>query len=136
MVPASKVELAGLAAGRGGGAGGVWAVGRLGGAGTESRARLGARLGAGVIGQREVLEWGLRVRAESGGGGWEPRGGEPGVVAGTTRPFDMRVLVLVLFAALRGGDQAGLVGEDHELRAVARAELDHRPADVRLGGRG
>jgi len=34
------------------------------------------------------------------------------------------------------GHQAGLVGEDHELRPVARAELDHRPADVGLGGGG
>jgi hypothetical protein len=34
------------------------------------------------------------------------------------------------------GDQAGLVGEDNELRAVTRAELDHRPADVGLGGCG
>jgi hypothetical protein len=33
-----------------------------------------------------------------------------------------------------GGDQAALVGEDDELRAVAGAELDHRPADVGLGG--
>jgi hypothetical protein len=35
-----------------------------------------------------------------------------------------------------GGDQAGLVGEDDELRPVASAELDHRPADVGLGGGG
>src|SRR5580658_867087 len=35
-----------------------------------------------------------------------------------------------------GGDQAGLVGEDDELRPVTGAELDHRPADVGLGGGG
>ena len=34
------------------------------------------------------------------------------------------------------GDQAGLVGEDNELRPVAGAELDHRTADVGLGGGG
>ena len=28
------------------------------------------------------------------------------------------------------GDQASLVGEDDELRAVAGTKLDHRPADV------
>src|SRR3712207_6718876 len=32
-------------------------------------------------------------------------------------------------------DQPGLVGEHHELRAVAGAQLDHRPADVGTGGR-
>ena len=34
------------------------------------------------------------------------------------------------------GDEAGLVGEDDELGAVAGAELDHGPADVGLGGGG
>jgi hypothetical protein len=34
------------------------------------------------------------------------------------------------------GDQARLVREDHELRPVASRELDHRPADMGLGGGG
>jgi hypothetical protein len=34
------------------------------------------------------------------------------------------------------GNQAGLVGEHNELRPVAGTELDHRAADVGLGGGG
>ena len=34
------------------------------------------------------------------------------------------------------GDQAGLAGEDDELRPVAGTEFDHRAADVGLSGGG
>jgi putative molybdopterin biosynthesis protein len=44
----------------------------------------------------------------------------------------VRLMARGLPGAARG-DHPGLVGEDDQLRPVVRAELHHRPADVRLG---